>query len=89
MTSRSIYTVTNIRKGLSQYMSQEKNSIAILTMICTATNVIDRPSSSLLDRELLRQFSTKCVNQWDRTRLDVGAALRVKLTAFEAEFDRI
>lgn len=88
-TRRTIYTVTNIRSGLSQYISQDINKTAILAIIWIATKVIDKPKSNLEDLELLRQFNTKWVNQCDRTRLEVGAVLLVKLTAFEAELDKI
>jgi hypothetical protein len=54
-----------------------------------ATRVIEKPNSSLDERELRRQFNTKCVNQCDRTLLEVDVALLVKLTALDAELDRI
>lgn len=50
---------------------------------------MESPKSNLEDLELLRQFKTKCVNQCERTRREVGAVLREKFTAFDAELDKI
>lgn len=58
-------------------------------MICITTKLMENPRINFDDLELLRQFNTKCANQWDRTLLEVRAVLLVKLTAFEAELDKI
>lgn len=88
-TRRTIYTETNIRSGLSQYISHDTSNTNKLAITWMATSVIVKPKCNLEDRELRRQFNTKCVNQWDRTLLEVDVALLVKLTALDAELDKI
>lgn len=56
---------------------------------CIATRVKENAKINLEVRELRLQFKAKWVNQWERTRREVGAALLERLTAFEGELVRI